>query len=404
MPLHSFSCRRLHSCKEKVDMNKPISLYIHIPFCVKRCGYCDFLTFAHADKYHESYKNALVREIRSASKLKKYNIKTIFIGGGTPTILSPSFIAEIFFALSIYNIDKNCEITVEANPGTLSLETLRTLKNNGVNRLSIGLQAWQNNVLKKIDRNHTREEFLTNYKNARRLGFKNINIDMIFSLPYMKNKEEAFSFWMKGLHEVTRLKPEHMSLYSLIIEEKTLFYHKYSQGLLVPQTQELDRRMYHFAINYLAKKGYTHYEISNFSKPRKECEHNKVYWQGGEYMAFGLGAAGFIDNVRYSNERDLLKYINTLQQVGYKHGNIISEKTEVDKIEAMGEFFYLGLRCTNGVLLWDFEEKFGVSAKVIFGDVIDKNIKNGLLIEEKNSIKLTKKGLDISNQVFSDFI
>ena len=388
-----------------MNLKKNISIYIHIPFCVKRCGYCDFLTFAHADKYHENYKNALVREILVAKEhFQNHNIKTIFVGGGTPTVLPPHFLTEIFFALSTYNIDKNCEITVEANPGTLSLTTLRTLQNAGVNRLSMGLQAWQNTVLKKIDRNHTRQEFLKNYNNARRVGFNNINIDMIFSLPYMDSEKQAFKYWKEGLQAVTQLKPEHLSLYSLIIEEKTLFHHKYEQGLLIPQTGELDRRMYHFSINYLAKKGYKHYEISNFSKPRKECEHNKVYWRSGDYIAFGLGAAGFENGVRYSNQRDLLTYTKKVLHMGYKYGDIIAEKTPITKEEAMGEFFYLGLRCIDGVNLKEFEKEFNVSVNKIFGNVIKENIEKGLLIQNSDTLKLTKTGLDISNQVFADFI
>ena len=380
---------------------KPISVYLHIPFCTKRCGYCDFLTFAHANKYHEGYKNALVREILSAQELKDYTIETIFIGGGTPTVLPPHFLAEIFFALSTYHVGKACEITVEANPGTLSLETLRTLKKMGVNRLSMGLQAWQNSLLKKIDRNHTRQDFLKNYNHARRVGFDNINVDMIFSLPI--DAKKAFGYWYEGLREVVDLKPDHLSLYSLILEEKTLFHYLYEKGLLTLQTQELDRRMYHFAINYLKKKGYEHYEISNFSKPHKVCRHNQVYWQGGDYMAFGLGASGFLSGVRYSNERDLLTYIKTLS-TGYRHGDVIAERTIIDKKEAMGEFFYLGLRCIEGVDLHRFHQIFDISSEKVFGHVIQNNINKGLLVQNDHMLKLTKRGLDISNLVFADFI
>lgn len=397
-------------------MKPPISVYIHIPFCAKRCGYCDFLTFAHAQRYHEPYKNALVREILAAQELHNYRITTIFVGGGTPTLLPPHFLREIFLALSTYHIEAGCEITVEANPGTLDLATLRALKAGGVNRLSMGLQAWQNKLLKRIDRNHTREVFLTNYNHARRVGFDNINVDMIFSLPSPIRRtaqgfieetlrpEQAFRQWKQGLQAVTELKPDHLSLYSLILEEKTLFHHQYEQGLLTLQTQELDRRMYHFSINYLAKKGYGHYEISNFSRPRKACKHNLIYWQGGGYMAFGLGAAGYMEGRRYSNEPDLSTYIRTATAKGYKHGQLIAQSDTLTATEQMGEFFYLGLRCTAGVSLSQFAQSFGVNPVAIFGDAIRSNLAKGLLIHTHDNLRLSPQGLDLSNQVFADFI
>ena len=397
-------------------MKKTISLYLHIPFCATRCGYCDFLTFANAAHLHEPYKNALLREIQSAHHLHNYRISTIFIGGGTPTTLAPAFLGEILQALAAYDLTSDCEITVEANPGTLDLPTLRALKSNGVNRLSMGLQAWQNKLLKRIERSHTQQTFLQNYNHARRVGFNNINIDMIFSLPspirqtadgFLEETlrpDQAFAQWGQGLQAVTDLQPEHLSLYSLILEENTRFYQQYEQGLLSLQSQELDRRMYHFGINYLAKKGYTHYEISNFAKARKECKHNMVYWQGGEYMAFGLGAAGYVNSERYSNQRDLDTYIRTATTVGYTHGQLIAHAETLDRTEHMGEFFYLGLRCIAGVNLSEFEKKFGVYPTDVFGDAIADNIAKGLLVQTGDNLRLSKQGLDISNQVFADFV
>ena len=381
-----------------------IGIYIHIPFCKTRCGYCDFLTFDCGSEHYSPYKNALVKEMQAYKALKDYRITSIFIGGGTPTILPPNFIKEILSAVGKYNIAANAEITVESNPGTLSPDMLRTLKNSGVNRLSMGLQAWQNPLLKKIGRNHKLQDFLKNYNHARRLGFKNINVDLIFSLPYINSEKAAFKYWVETLRNVAELSPEHISVYSLIIEENTPFFEEYEKGNLIPQSQESDRRMYNFAINYLSKKGYTHYEISNFAKEGKDCKHNMNYWQRGEYISFGLGASSFVNGQRTRNITDIKKYIKVLNDPNYEPTQMIEESVEITLKDAMSEFMYLGLRCTEGISPKEFERSFGTPLHRVFGEYIQKNIANGLLYHKNGKIALTKQGINISNRVMSDFL
>lgn len=389
-------------------MRKNIGIYVHIPFCTRRCGYCDFLTFAHLEHIHQPYTSALVKEIEKCEELEAYNITSIFFGGGTPTNLTPEMLTAIFTALNKYHIDPNAEVTIESNPGTLSLTMLRTLKSLGVNRLSMGLQSWHNKTLKQIERGHSREEFLQNFKHARKLGFDNINVDLIFSLPRLEggvySDKEAFALWYDTLRHVVALKPDHISVYSLIIEEGTRFYTMEQKGQLILQSEALDRRMYHFSQGYLKRKGYNQYEISNFAKPDKHCKHNLLYWQRGEYIGFGLGSSGFVGGHRQTNIRGLNKYIEVVNAPNYKRADVIETQTLIDKQEAMEEFMYLGLRCLEGISTSVFETTFGEDIRDVFGEAIKSNLNNGLLIEEKNQIRLTQMGLDISNRVFSDFL
>ncbi|MCL1924314.1 MAG: radical SAM family heme chaperone HemW [Defluviitaleaceae bacterium] len=378
-------------------MEKKIGIYIHIPFCATRCGYCDFLTFSCGESQYEPYTKALIREINTFEELKKYKITSIFIGGGTPTTLSPNQIERIMESLNKYNICKNAEITIEANPGTLNLKMLRAIKNSGINRLSLGLQATQHKILKRINRSHTFDDFLENYKNARKLGFNNINIDLMFSLPGFKNFNEGFKAWVETLQIISNINPEHISLYSLIIEEGTPFFTQYEKGILIPQTEEKDRRMYHFACNFLAKKGYNHYEISNFSKKDYECKHNKMYWQRGSYKGFGLGAHSFFEGSRFNNMKKLEEYINA-NTILYENINSISEK------EAMEEFMFLGLRLIEGINIEKFENTFNVNIYEVYGKAIEENLKNKLLQNIDKNLSLTKSGLDISNRVMADFL
>lgn len=382
--------------KPESPLCKNLSLYIHIPFCKTRCGYCDFLTFADKNSFFEPYKNALIQEIKSYD-LSSYTINSVFIGGGTPTVLPCNFTEEILLAVYTHPIAENAEITIEANPGNLSLNYLRTLKNSGINRLSLGLQAWQNIVLKKLNRGHNLKDFLTNYKNARKLGYSNINIDLIFSLPFFENDIQAFNNWLTTLKNTVESEPDHISLYSLILEENTPFFIAYEQNKLKPQSPELDRRMYHFACNYLAKKGYSHYEISNFAKKNKESRHNSVYWQRGEYLGLGLGSHSFMNNARWFNEENLTEYIkNSGKSLKYAY-TILSKK------EAMEEFVFLGLRCIEGISPQTFKENFGVDLMRVFGKIIECNIKKGFLEIKNHRLKLTRNALDISNKVMSDF-
>lgn len=357
-----------------------ISLYIHIPFCKSKCKYCDFLSFSDTE-YVNAYKGALIDEINAFDC--KDSIKSIFIGGGTPSIIESHIIEEIMKSLGKYNIEKGTEITIEANPGTITEEKLKVYKGLGINRISMGLQAWQNSLLKILGRVHTREEFLNNYELAEKY-FSNINIDLMFSLP-----DQTYEMWIETLENVTDLNPRHISAYSLIVEEGTPFY---NMELNLPD-EETDRKMYHRAIECLAEKGYNQYEISNFAKKGYESMHNSVYWQRGNYKGFGLGSASLINNVRYKNTESIKDYIM---------GDTITEVEELTKEDAMAEFMFLGLRMTKGVSISGFYNEFKTDMLLKYSEVINK-YKDYIIIEGDN-LYLTRDGIDISNMIFSEMI
>lgn len=375
--------------------NKEIGIYVHIPFCQSKCGYCDFTSFADKDNKFASYKDALIKEINNFTKLYEYNIKTIFIGGGTPTVLPSYFIEEILKELYKYNVSNNAEITIESNPGTLDINMLRTLKQMGVNRISMGLQAWQNKLLKVINRSHKIEDFIQNYNNAIKVGFKNINVDLIFALP-----EAKFKDWVETLKNVTALSPTHISVYSLIVEEGTPFYKLYEQNKLKLTTEQEDRRMYHFAKKYLSKKGYKQYEISNFCKRNYESKHNNLYWNRESYKGFGLGAHSFLEGVRSNNTTNLNDYIKNSDNYDKITQDIIKLTTK----DAMEEFMFLGLRLTDGVSKLLFKQEFNIDIEEVFGSIIQKNLDRNLIAIKNNKIYLTNQGIDISNSVMSDFL
>lgn len=357
-----------------------ISLYIHIPFCKSKCKYCDFLSFPDTECVN-AYKEALIDEINAFDC--KDTIKSIFIGGGTPSVIDNHIIAEIVESLGKYNIKKDAEITIEANPGTITEEKLKVYKGLGINRISMGLQAWQNSLLKILGRIHTKEEFLSNYEIAEKY-FSNINIDLMFSLP-----EQTYEMWLETLENVTELNPCHISAYSLIVEEGTPFY---NMELNLPD-EETDRKMYHRTIEYFAEKGYNQYEISNFAKKGYESVHNSVYWQRGNYKGFGLGSASLINNVRYKNTENINDYIM---------GTTITETEELTKEDAMAEFMFLGLRMTKGVSISGFYNEFKTDMLSKYSEVINK-YKDYIIIEGDN-LYLTRDGIDISNMIFSEMI
>ena len=372
---------------------KDLSIYIHIPFCKEKCFYCDFLSFKGKEEYFEKYKIALLKEIENFAILNKdkYIIKTIFIGGGTPSILPIGYIGEIMEKIvTLFNMDKNLECTIESNPGTLSYEKIKHFKDNNINRISLGLQAYQNHLLKKIGRIHTIEEFLKNYENVRKVGFENVNIDLMFSLPTQTEKD-----FEQTLKNISALEPEHISTYSLILEEGTKFYSMYEKGEFELFNDEIDRKLYYMAINILQKKGYNLYEISNFCKPNRECKHNIVYWTRKEYIGFGLGASSLIDEKRIINTTNFNDYINFKNE---------QEIEVLEKRHMYSEYIFLGLRMTNGIKKSNFYKEFNVSIDEIYKPQLDKFIKNGLIIQENDNIRLSKKGIDLSNIVFSEFI
>ncbi len=376
---------------------KNIGIYIHIPFCVKKCDYCDFNSFAGKDHLHEEYVNCLIDEMEMYKDvLSNINIDTIFIGGGTPTCLGAGSIEQIMYkCASTFNISPNAEISIEANPGTITSVKLRGMRNSGVNRLSFGLQSWNDEELKLLGRIHTKDEFIRNYELARVEGFDNINIDLMFALP-----DQDLKKWKATLDNVVTLNPEHISCYSLTIEEGTFFHQYLERGKIKLPDQETDRLMYENAINTFRENGYKQYEISNFSKQGYECRHNKKYWLLDEYIGFGAGAHSFIGEERYSNELNPEDYIKRIRT----KVTPVKEKISLDKKDCMSEFIFLGLRLMSGININEFERRFGIDIYSIYKIQIDKFLSLNLLKREEDNIKLTNRGIDISNKIFSEFI
>lgn len=369
-------------------------VYIHIPFCKKRCYYCDFVTFTNKDKEFLSYTEALIKEIRN-SNLKNLQIETVFIGGGTPTVLPKEMLSDIIEEILKYDVVNTAEITVEANPGTLSEDYLKSLYNTGVNRLSIGLQAWQNEHLKNIGRIHTREEFLENYNMARNIGFKNINVDLIFGLPNLSKKE-----WLETLANIIKIRPEHISTYSLIIEEGTRFGSLYEKGLLKETDEIIDREMYSICKELLINNNYEHYEISNFSKIGYNSKHNIDCWKRKNYIGLGLNSHSFFEGIRYKNISNLEEYIKNSY-----NNYLIRENIEVLSIkESMEEFMFLGLRLIKGVSIKNFQKEFRRDIFTVYSKQINYLLKEKLLLLEKDSLYLSNKGIDLSNLVFEKFL
>lgn len=378
-------------------MKKTLGLYIHIPFCMSKCYYCDFLSKANQENYFTAYVHALENEIIGyQSLLEEYSINSIFIGGGTPTILPIEALQRILIKIQeCFSIDSKVEITVESNPGTLSYRMLQGLKEVGVNRLSIGLQTFQNKLLQKIGRVHTSEQFLKNYETALKIGFENINMDLIFGLP-----EQKIEHWEEDLKKAIQLNPAHLSCYSLIVEEGTTFFDMQEKGELLLPTEEENLYMYQMCIQFLQQAGYNHYEISNFSKPGKQCIHNIKYWCCDEYIGFGLGAHSYFQGVRYHNVYSLEDYIRKSHDIE----KIKKDKERISTKEAYEEFMFLGLRLIEGVSKEEFYQRFQISMEEIYGSVLQKLIKLNLLKEEKNNVKFTKRGLEVGNLVFEQFL
>lgn len=376
---------------------KEIGLYIHIPFCKSKCHYCDFNSFSGRDSIVPAYFDSLKREIGLyGDRLKNHIIKTIFIGGGTPSYIEPYYIYEaINLCRQKLDVKSNAEISIETNPGTLSYEKLIAYKTIGINRLSIGLQAWQNHILKELGRIHTNSEYIENFLEARKAGFSNINTDLIFGLPGQTLKD-----WNETLDKVIELKPEHLSCYSLKIEEGTEFGRLQEAGKLEEIEDELDREMYYIAIEKLKEAGFGHYEISNFAKPGYECKHNLIYWKAEEYIGFGAGAHSYFQSRRYNNASNPEEYSAALNRGIQPLENI----QEIDREEQMSEYMLLGLRLIEGIDCLEFESRFNANVFSLYGDRITALCKKKLLETEEGFIRLTPKGLDLANEVFMEFI
>lgn len=370
---------------------KKIGLYVHIPFCAKKCDYCDFISYCEKNDKIEEYIKVLKQEINSElEKVSEYGVATIYIGGGTPSYIDSKYILEILELIKSKIDLKNTEITIEVNPGTVTEEKLLDYKKAGINRLSIGLQETNNELLKQIGRIHTYEEFLETYNLAINTGFENINVDLMIGLPSqsIKNIKES-------LNKVISLNPEHISVYSLILEEETKLYKKYENNEIELPDEELERNMYWYVKNTLENNGYNHYEISNFSKKGYESKHNMNCWEQKEYIGFGLNAHSYVDGIRYSNTENLEQYIEDSNK-------IIHEKQTIEDMKK--EYMLLGLRKIEGVSIQKFEEKFVENPIFLFRNELNKLVEQELLEVDGDIIKLTNKGLDLANIVWEEFV
>ena len=375
--------------------NKEIGIYIHIPFCKKKCDYCDFISFSNKDKKIEEYINAIIKEIEQ-QKIKS-KITTIYIGGGTPSYIDSKLIKEIIAEIKKKNVDSNAEITIEVNPGTITKNKLEDYKEVGINRLSIGLQVTQNELLKQIGRIHDFEQFLETYKMARKLGFNNINIDLMLGLPNQRIKDLR-----ESLEKIIELNPEHVSVYSLIVEEGTPISNKIKLGELTLPEEDLERNMYWYVKNTLELNGYRHYEISNFAKPGYESRHNMNCWNQKEYIGIGIAAHSYRDITRYSNTEDLSEYIKNVKNGHFERNRIIHEIQKED--DTKREYMILGLRQINGISISKFKERFGENPIYTFRNELKKLTEEKLIIIDDNNIKLSNKGLDFANIVWEEFI
>lgn len=373
-------------------------IYVHIPFCRKKCKYCDFISFASYEEKYKEYAECLIKEIRNKKIEKPKAISTIYLGGGTPSILESEDIVKILNAIKErFEIEENCEITIEVNPGTITKQKLEDYKNTGVNRLSIGLQSTSDRILKLIGRIHTYEEFLNTYNLAKEVGFENINVDLMLAIPTQTESE-----LLESVQKVIELEPNHISLYSLILEEGTELDKMISDGQYELLDENLERQMYWKTKNLLELNGYNHYEISNFSKKGFESKHNMDCWNQEEYIGFGLAAHSYYDDMRFSNIDALEIYMRNIKNNDFEKNVEIHEIQ--DKPAQMREFMMIGLRKIDGVKISNFERKFRINPLFYFRFEISKLTDEELIEVDLDNIKLTKKGLDLANQVFEEFV
>lgn len=373
-------------------------IYIHIPFCVKKCSYCDFVSFCSDEKTWEQYTNAVVCEIENKKIENPKKVTTIYIGGGTPSLIPENYIVKIINTVrSRFKIEESAEITIEVNPGTVTEKKLVAYKNVGINRISIGLQSAEDRILKLIGRIHNYQTFLSTYNLTRNIGFENINVDLMLAIPTQTKGE-----LLNTLNKVIELKPNHISLYSLIVEENTEIKKALEVGKLEYVDEKDEREMYWKTKRILEKNGYFHYEISNFAERCFESKHNMDCWNQEEYIGFGIAAHSYINNKRFSNISNLEEYIKNINEENFeKNIELHENQTKQDK---MKEYMMIGLRKIDGISISEFERRFRISPLFYFRFEIDKLVKENLLEVDLDYIKLTKKGLDFANIVFEEFI
>lgn len=371
--------------------DKTAEIYIHIPFCKRKCDYCDFVSFVTDKDTQNRYFDMLVKEIEfKAESMGKLPIDSVFFGGGTPSLVDERNISKVLETVSrYYRFTEKPEITIEMNPNSATLSKILEYKKAGINRISIGLQSTDNDELKALSRLHNYEEFLDTFENVRTAGFTNVNIDLMSAIP-----GQTVESYRKTLERIAGLNPEHISAYSLIVEEGTPFFERYGDGNGLPGEDE-DREMYHLTKDFLLSRGYERYEISNYAKTGFECRHNTGYWKRVPYLGMGIAAASLYDDIRYNKHDSLSRYLN---------GDFSEEKTVLSVKDMMEEYMFLGLRMTAGVSISGFFDAFGVEMQKEYGPRITKLKKEGLLEEVDDRLFLNDKGLDISNYCMAEFI
>ena len=399
---------------------KKLEIYVHIPFCAKKCAYCDFLSLPGNMRMRREYTDKLLEEIRiQSSFVREYQVDTIFLGGGTPSVLDVTDITAIMGTLKEhYDIAPDAEITIEVNPGTVKMEGLVAYREAGINRVSMGLQSADDTELRYLGRIHTYDEFLKSFQRVRMAGFTNVNVDLISAIPGQTPES-----WRNTLKKTAMLKPEHISAYSLIVEEGTPFYDRYGghvemesyemspeerrRLMALPDLpdEDTEREMYYMTRNCLAEQGYERYEISNYARPGFECRHNVGYWTGTGYLGLGLGASSYLEGCRFHNTSDFQSYVSAHFDDEAEFCQALRQDMEQLSVKSkMEEFMFLGLRLTRGVSVEGFITRFGQSIRNVYGGVIDKLEREGLLEHKNGYYHLTERGLDLSNYAMSLFL
>lgn len=386
---------------------KQIGLYIHIPFCKQKCSYCDFCSYANKESFIKRYIQCVLKEIIEVGNNNKIDfengkddlflVKTIYIGGGTPSLIDSKYIVQIIEDIKLnFKIDEKAEITIEVNPGTVTLEKLEDYKRTGINRLSIGLQSTHEHLLKEIGRIHTYLDFLDTFRFAREAGFENINVDLMIGLPNQTLEEVKDS-----IEEIVSMEPEHISVYSLILEENTPLFKKVEEGLELPN-EDLERKMYWAVKQTLEQNNYIHYEISNFAKKGYESKHNLDCWNQMEYIGFGIAAHSYTNGIRYSNIENIEQYIKNYDEDKTEENLVFHEKQDMEAMQK--EYMLLGLRKIDGVSIQEFKIKFVANPVFLYHSELEKLVNEELLEIDGDMIKLTNKGLDLANIVWEEFV
>jgi len=376
-----------------------IGLYIHVPFCIKKCSYCDFVSYPYEAGLAASYVHALGKEMALHAEgmtAQQRTVRSVYLGGGTPTVLSGEQIASIMEGCRRhFNFTGDVEVTVECNPGTVDLAKLKIIKEAGVNRLSMGVQAYQQKMLSRLGRIHTWKQVVEAVSRCREAGFENLSLDLMFGIP-----GQTMAHWKETLKRVLELSPQHISAYNLKIEPDTPLHRDITSGYLVPCDEGLEVEMYWYTIDFLTGHGFNHYEISNFALPCREAQHNLLYWHNEEYLGLGPAAHSMLGNSRFSNVENVESYIRRLNN----NSPVITEKRVLTWEEQVSETVFLALRLTGGIDLKAFEQRFGGSLFDIFRQQIGKLVRLGLLEKNDNNLKITKKGLPLANEVFLEFV